>query len=53
MRNLAETLRARLASVKGLADLQVEKQNRIPQLRVEPNYDRARLYGVTDRKSVV
>jgi HME family heavy-metal exporter len=47
MRNLAETLRARLASVKGLADLQVEKQNRIPQLRVEPNYDRARLYGVT------
>ena len=47
LRNLAETLRARLASVKGLADLQVEKQNRIPQLRVEPDYDRARLYGVT------
>jgi HME family heavy-metal exporter len=47
LRNLAETLRGRLASVKGLADLQVEKQNRIPQLRVEPNYDRARLYGVT------
>jgi heavy-metal exporter, HME family len=47
LRNLAETLRARLASVKGLADLQVEKQNRIPQLRIEPNYDRARLYGVT------
>ncbi len=47
MRNLAETLRARLASVKGLADLQVEKQNRIPQLRVEADYDRARLYGVT------
>ena len=47
LRNLAETLRARLASVKGLADLQVEKQTRIPQLRVEPDYDRARLYGVT------
>jgi heavy-metal exporter, HME family len=47
LRNLAETLRTRLASVKGLADLQVEKQNRIPQLRVEPDYDRARLYGVT------
>ena len=47
LRNLAETTRGRLASVKGLADLQVEKQNRIPQLRVEPDYDRARLYGVT------
>jgi HME family heavy-metal exporter len=47
LRNLAETLRARLASVRGLADLQVEKQTRIPQLRVEPDYDRARLYGVT------
>jgi heavy-metal exporter, HME family len=47
LRNLGETLRGRLASVKGLADLQVEKQNRIPQLRVEPDYDRARLYGVT------
>ncbi len=47
LRNLAETLRGRLASVRGLADLQVEKQNRIPQLRVEPDYDRARLYGVT------
>jgi heavy-metal exporter, HME family len=47
MRNLAETLRARLSSVRGLADLQVEKQNRIPQLRIEPDYDRARLYGVT------
>jgi HME family heavy-metal exporter len=47
LRNLAETLRQRLASVKGLADLQVEKQNRIPQLRVEADYDRAKLYGVT------
>jgi heavy-metal exporter, HME family len=47
LRNLADTMRGRLASVKGLADLQVEKQNRIPQLRVEPDYDRARLYGVT------
>jgi heavy-metal exporter, HME family len=47
IRNLAETLRRRLAPVKGLADLQVEKQNRIPQLRVEADYDRAKLYGVT------
>jgi len=47
LRNLAETLRTRLASVKGLADLQVEKQNRIPQLRVEADPDRAKLYGIT------
>jgi HME family heavy-metal exporter len=47
IRNLAETLRRRLASVKGLADLQVEKQNRIPQLRVEADYERAKLYGAT------
>jgi HME family heavy-metal exporter len=44
---LAETMRDRLASVRGLADLQVEKQNRIPQLRVEVDHERARLYGVT------
>jgi HME family heavy-metal exporter len=47
LRNLAETLRDRLSSVKGVADLQVEKQNRIPQLRVEADYERAKLYGVT------
>ena len=40
LRNLAETLRERLASVPGLADLQVEKQDRIPQLRVEADYER-------------
>ena len=34
LRGLAETVRQRLAGVGGLADLQVEKQNRIPQLRV-------------------
>ena len=32
---------------QGLADLQVEKQNRIPQLRVEADHERAKLYGVT------
>jgi HME family heavy-metal exporter len=47
LRALAETMRDRLASVRGLADLQVEKQNRIPQLRVEADHERARLYGVT------
>jgi heavy-metal exporter, HME family len=47
LRGLAETMRDRLASVRGLADLQVEKQTPIPQLRVEADHERARLYGVT------
>jgi heavy-metal exporter, HME family len=47
LRNLAESLRNRLTSVSGLADLQVEKQNRIPQLRVEVDHEHAKLYGVT------
>src|SRR5262249_23585501 len=47
LRNLAETMRERLASVEGLADLQVEKQNRIPQLRVETDQERSIRYGIT------
>jgi CzcA family heavy metal efflux pump len=47
LRNLADSLRNRLTSVPGLADLQVEKQNRIPQLRIEADHERTRLYGVT------
>jgi HME family heavy-metal exporter len=47
LRNLAETLQDRLAPIAGLADLQIEKQNRIPQLRVEADHERARLYGVS------
>ena len=47
LRSLAESLRDRLASVRGLADLQVEKQNPIPQLRVEADHSRAALYGIT------
>ena len=47
IRTLAESLRERLASVPGLVDLQLEKQVRIPQLRVEVDYERAGLYGLT------
>jgi len=47
LRNLAETLRDRLLSIQGLADLQVEKQIRIPQLRIEADNERAALYGIT------
>lgn len=45
--DLAERLRQRLTSVRGLVDLQVEKQTRVPQLHVTVDPDRARLYGVT------
>jgi len=44
---LAEGLRARFAGIPGLVDLQVERQVRIPQLRVLPDYAQASLYGIT------
>ena len=44
---LAEGLRARMAGIPGLVDLQVERQVRIPQLRVVPDYAEASLYGLT------
>ena len=43
---LAEDARARLAKIEGLADLQVEKQVRIPQLEIMVDYTRAALYGL-------
>ena len=46
LRNAAEALRARLSKLQGLADLQVEKQVRIPQLEIRVDYRRAALYGV-------
>ena len=39
-------MRARLAGIPGLADLQVEKQVLIPQLEIRVDYGRAALYGV-------
>lgn len=45
--SVAEQLRQRLAGVAGLVDLQVEKQVRIPQVRVHVDPQRAALYGVT------
>ena len=46
LRATAEELRARLARIEGLADLQVEKQVRIPQLEIMVDYTRAALYGL-------
>ena len=45
--NLAEGMRARMARIPGLVDLQVERQVRIPQLRVVPDYAEAALYGLS------
>jgi HME family heavy-metal exporter len=48
LRTLAETLRGRLAAqVPGLADLQLERLVRIPQLRIAIDHERAGLYGVS------
>ena len=47
LRRLAETVRQQLATVPGLVDLQIEKQVMIPQLRIQMDYERAALYGLT------
>ena len=46
MRAVAEETRARLARIEGIADLQVEKQVRVPQLEIVVDYTRAALYGL-------
>ena len=46
LRNLAEQLQSRMAGIKGLVDLQVERQVRIPQVQVALDYQKTGLYGV-------
>ncbi len=46
LRGLADGLRARLAAIPGITDLQVEKQVEVPQLKVSVDYDAAARYGV-------
>ena len=46
LRRLAEGLRQKLAQVPGLADLQIERQVRIPQLDIVVDYQKAALYGI-------
>jgi HME family heavy-metal exporter len=47
LRSLAATFKEKLAGIEGLVDLQIEKQVRIPQIRVAVDYQRAALYGLT------
>ncbi|RTL71326.1 MAG: efflux RND transporter permease subunit [Hyphomicrobiales bacterium] len=47
LRNLAEQLQRRLSTIKGLVDLQIERQVRIPQLQVAIDFDKAAMFGVT------
>ncbi len=47
LRTLAEAFRERLSALPELVDLQIEKQVRIPQVRVAVDYQRAALYGLT------
>src|SRR5690606_35285045 len=46
LRGQADALRARLAAIPGLADLEVEKQVLAPQIKVRIDYAAAAQYGV-------
>jgi heavy-metal exporter, HME family len=46
LRGQAEALRQKLAGIRGLVDLEVEKQVLTPQIKVTVDYDKARSYGI-------
>jgi len=46
LRGQADVLRARLAAIPGIADLQIEKQVLAPQIKVRVDYAAAARYGV-------
>jgi heavy-metal exporter, HME family len=47
LQGLAESVRQRLSAIAGIADLQIERQTRIPEVRVVVDYERLALYGVS------
>ncbi len=47
LRSQAESLQQKLKSVKGIADLNVERQVLIPQIRVQVDYTRAAQVGIS------
>lgn len=50
LRGQADALRARLANIRGVADLEVEKQVLTPEIKVRIDYDRAEQYGLPPSK---
>lgn len=46
LRGQADALRAKLAGIPGLADLEIEKQVLVPQIKIHVNYAAAAQYGV-------
>jgi len=46
LRTAAAEVEAQMKTVEGIVDLQIEKQVLMPQVRIEPDRDKARLYGV-------
>lgn len=50
LRAQADALRARLANIRGVADLEVEKQVLTPEIKVRIDYDRAEQYGIAPAK---
>lgn len=46
LRTAAAEVEAQMKTVEGIVDLQTEKQVLMPQVRIEPDRDKARLYGV-------
>jgi CzcA family heavy metal efflux pump len=46
LRQAAGEIRDKLAGVRGVVDLQIEKQVRIPQLEITIDYQRAALHGI-------
>ena len=46
LRGLATDLRAQLAKIPGITDLQIEKQVLIPQIKIRIDYEQAARYGV-------
>ena len=52
LRGLAEQMRARLAGIKGLVDLTVEKQVLVPQIKVRIDHRRVAQAGLTPGEAV-
>jgi heavy-metal exporter, HME family len=50
LRGQADALRAKLAVIPGLADLEIEKQVLTPQIKIRVNYDKAYAYGISPAK---